>query len=70
MWANGLSTVETHSYILLKVTPLSSGPVPTTQEGEEVAGKESVELQKEVVDSHVEVKVQRLWSQLCRHRVL
>ena len=54
------TVVETYGYVLLEVSPFSSGSIATTQKGEEIARKQSVELQEEVVDCHVEVKVERL----------
>ena len=55
-------SIGTYGYVQTKVAPLSRGAVAASQEGEEVAGKQSVELQEEVVDGNVQVQVQWLWS--------
>ena len=43
----------THSNVLIEVSPLSHGAIAAAEEGEEVARKESVQLQEQVVHSHV-----------------
>ena len=52
-----------YSNVLVEVSPLSCGSVAAAQEREEVAGKERVELQEEVVDSHVQMEVEWLGGQ-------
>ena len=52
-----------YSNVLVEVSSLSCGSVAAAQEREEVAGKERVELQEEVVDSHVQMEVEWLGGQ-------
>lgn len=60
----------THSYELLEGIDLCSAGIMTVplEEGEEVTGKESVELQEQVVDADIQMQHQLVRSQAWRGR--
>lgn len=57
--------VSTYSYELIEVASFSHGTIATFQKGEEVAGKESIQLEKEVIGRHVQMQVEWLRHVSC-----
>lgn len=47
---------------MIEVFLLCCWPIASLEVAAEAAGEEAIELQKEVVDSHVQVQVEGLWS--------
>lgn len=52
--------MSTYSNELMEVASFSRGTIATFQKGEEIAGKESIQLEEEVIDRHVQMQVEWL----------